>query len=47
MIVCDIDNFTEQIEPPSKELIERDKQRQIEALRAVRRMLTESVRLVR
>jgi hypothetical protein len=47
MIVCDIDNITEPIEPPTRESIERDKKRQVEALRAIRRMLTESVLLTR
>jgi hypothetical protein len=47
MIVYDVDNITEQSDPPTKEVIERDRQRQVEALRAIRRMLTESVLLVR
>jgi hypothetical protein len=47
MIVCDIDNIAEEFETPTKEVIERDKKRQIEALRAIRRALTESVLLVR
>jgi len=44
MILCDIDNIKQQIEPPTKETIEREKARQLDALRDYRRQLVEGLR---
>jgi len=39
MILWDVDNIKQQTEPPTRETIERERVRQIEALRAYRRQL--------
>ena len=39
MILSDIDNITQRIDPPTRETIERERARQIEVLRDYRRQL--------
>ena len=44
MILCDIDNIKQRIDPPTKETIERERVRQLEALRDYRRQLVAGLR---
>ena len=44
MILCDIDNIKQRIDPPTKESIERERTRQLEALRDYRRQLVDGLR---
>jgi hypothetical protein len=39
----EIEKLNDRLDPPTKEVIERDKQRQLEAVRALRRLLNQVV----
>jgi hypothetical protein len=47
MIAWEIDKANDRIDPPTKEVIERDKQRQLDVIKALRRLLTEVVLQIR
>ncbi|MFA6133168.1 MAG: hypothetical protein WC869_04020 [Phycisphaerae bacterium] len=43
MIAWEMTKVNDRLDPPTKEFIERDKQRQLEAVRALRRMVVAAV----
>lgn len=47
MVAWELAKTREQLEPPTKETIERDRRRQLEAVQEVRRALTQRLAIAR
>lgn len=47
MLICELDNILGQPSVPTREAIERDRQRQLEAVKALRRQLLNTLRSAR